>query len=91
MKNDIQEPTQEEIDRMHARLAKDAKQGGYYLNPDIDFVKGLINGLIVNERRYGYQDACARGPLASCADQRRAHGQDGAASGLPFHGASRSP
>ena len=29
MKNDIQEPTQEEIDRMHARLAKDAKQGGY--------------------------------------------------------------
>jgi len=45
MKNDIQEPTQEEIDRMHARLAKDAKQGGYYLNPDIDFVKGLINGL----------------------------------------------
>lgn len=66
MKNDIQEPTQEEIDRMHARLAKDAKQGGYYLNPDIDFVKGLINGLIVNERRYGYQ-AC---PCRLAADDK---------------------
>lgn len=42
------------------------KQGGYYLNPDIDFVKGLINGLIVNERRYGYQ-AC---PCRLAADDR---------------------
>ena len=66
MKNDIQEPTQEEVDRAYARLAKDAKQGGYNLNPDIDFVKGLINGLIVNESRYGYQ-AC---PCRLAADDK---------------------
>ena len=28
-----------------------------HLNPDAEFVKGLVRGLIVNERRYGYR-AC---------------------------------
>ena len=51
------EPTQEEIEQLYSRLAKDAKQGGYNLNPDVDFVKGLVKGLIVNTQRYGYQ-AC---------------------------------
>lgn len=55
--SEYEEPTNEEIDQLYSRLAKDAKQGGYYLNPDVDFVKGLVKGLIVNMRRYGYQ-AC---------------------------------
>jgi len=55
--SEFEEPTQEEIDDLYSRLARDAKQSGYNLNPDVDFVKGLVRGLIVNMRRYGYQ-AC---------------------------------
>jgi ferredoxin-thioredoxin reductase catalytic subunit/rubredoxin len=49
-------PTQD-IERTYKRLKKDAEAGGYHLNPDIDFTKELVRGLIVNEQRYGYQ-AC---------------------------------
>lgn len=52
--SEFEEPTNEEIDRLYTQLVKDAKQGGYNLNPDVDFVKGLIKGLITNQRRYGY-------------------------------------
>jgi ferredoxin-thioredoxin reductase catalytic chain len=57
MNNEIEEPTSEDVERLYARLDKEAKQGGYHLNPDAEFVKGLVRGLIVNERRYGYR-AC---------------------------------
>lgn len=51
------DPTIEEVDGLCKRLDKDAKQAGYNLNPDLDFVKGLVRGLLINERRYGYR-AC---------------------------------
>ena len=57
MEEDFDEPTVEEVDKLYSRLDKDAKQGGYNLNPDADFVRGLIKGLLINERRYGYR-AC---------------------------------
>ena len=57
MNKEIKEPTPEDVEKLYAQLAKEAKQGGYYLNPDAEFVKGLVKGLIVNERRYGYR-AC---------------------------------
>ncbi len=38
-------------------LKRDAEEGGYLLNPDIEFVKNLVRGLMKNERRYGYR-AC---------------------------------
>ena len=57
MNKEIKEPTPEDVEKLYARLDKEAKQGGYYLNPDAEFVKGLVKGLIVNERRYGYR-AC---------------------------------
>jgi ferredoxin-thioredoxin reductase catalytic chain len=44
----------EEVDRLYEQLKKDAEAGGYHLNPDVDFAKNLINGLIVNQKRYGY-------------------------------------
>lgn len=47
----------DEVDRLHARLDREAEAGGYHLNPDAEFTKDLVRGLIVNERRYGYQ-AC---------------------------------
>jgi ferredoxin-thioredoxin reductase catalytic subunit len=47
----------EEINRMYERLDKEAEESGYHLNPDAAFTKELVNGLIVNEQRYGYK-AC---------------------------------
>ncbi len=46
--------TQKEIDSVYTRLFREAEDGGYHLNPDIEFTKDLINGLLVNEKRYGY-------------------------------------
>jgi ferredoxin-thioredoxin reductase catalytic chain len=51
------EISQEEIEKLYDRLKADAESHGYYLNPDIEFTKELVEGLIVNEKRYGYQ-AC---------------------------------
>jgi ferredoxin-thioredoxin reductase catalytic subunit len=50
-------PTKEQIDLLYIRLKSDAKAAGYHLNPDVEFTKELIKGLLVNEPRYGYQ-AC---------------------------------
>ncbi len=44
----------ETIDRVYRQLKKDAESGGYHLNPDEDFTKDLVNGLLTNEKRYGY-------------------------------------
>ncbi len=44
----------EEIDRLYEKLKREAEAGGYRLNPDVDFTKALVRGIIVNERRYGY-------------------------------------
>jgi ferredoxin-thioredoxin reductase catalytic subunit len=52
--------TQAEVDRAYEKYKKDAESGGYHLNPDLDFAKGLITGLLVNERRYGYQSCPCR-------------------------------
>jgi len=46
--------SQDEIDRLYARLKKEAEASGYFLNPDVDFTKSLVKGLLVNEDRYGY-------------------------------------
>ena len=49
-----------EVDRAYEKYNKDAESGGYHLNPDVDFTKGLINGLLVNEKRYGYPSCPCR-------------------------------
>ncbi|MBI5779470.1 MAG: ferredoxin:glutaredoxin reductase [Planctomycetes bacterium] len=46
--------TDEEIQRVYEKLNREAKQSGYNLNPDLEFTKSLIKGLLVNENRYGY-------------------------------------
>jgi ferredoxin-thioredoxin reductase catalytic chain len=46
--------TSEEIDRIYEQLKKEAEAGGYHLNPDVSFTRELIEGLLVNEKRYGY-------------------------------------
>jgi ferredoxin-thioredoxin reductase catalytic subunit len=57
MNEEFSEPSGENVERLFSRLEKDAKAGGYNFNPDRDFAKGLVKGLLINERRYGYQ-AC---------------------------------
>lgn len=54
MNQEVKEPTTEEIDKLYKRLNEEAEAAGYHLNPDTEFTKDLVRGLIVNERRYGY-------------------------------------
>ena len=51
------EVTAAEVDQLYERLRREAEAAGYHLNPDVESTKGLVRGLIINERRYGYQ-AC---------------------------------
>ncbi len=51
------EVSRQDIDRLYAKLDREAEAAGYHLNPDIAFAKDLVRGLIVNEGRYGYR-AC---------------------------------
>ena len=46
--------TEQEVDSLLTRLDREAIQSGYNLNPDIEFTRDLIRGLIMNEKRYGY-------------------------------------
>jgi ferredoxin-thioredoxin reductase catalytic chain len=62
------EVTQTEIDTLYERLYREAEAGGYHLNPDIEFSKELVKGLIVNERRYGYRSCPCRLAAGDKAD-----------------------
>ncbi|MCX7821480.1 MAG: hypothetical protein N2258_07390 [Brevinematales bacterium] len=46
--------SQEEIDKEYKKLFDEAESGGYHLNPDVEFTKALVEGLLVNTKRYGY-------------------------------------
>ncbi|XUX01435.1 MAG: ferredoxin-thioredoxin reductase catalytic domain-containing protein [Dehalogenimonas sp.] len=45
------------VDNLFARLNADAEKFGYHLNPDIEFTRSLVEGLLTNIGRYGYM-AC---------------------------------
>ncbi|MFH0975291.1 MAG: ferredoxin-thioredoxin reductase catalytic domain-containing protein [Spirochaetota bacterium] len=49
--------TDEAVAKLEQKLLADAKSGGYFLNPDAGFVRELVESLLINEERYGYQ-AC---------------------------------
>src|SRR5512136_834425 len=49
--------TPEMIDKLYNRLKWEAERSGYRLNGDVGFTKKLVEGLLVNTKRYGYQ-AC---------------------------------
>lgn len=46
--------SQAEIDKLYEKLDREAEAGGYHLNPDVDFTKRLVEGLLTNEERYDY-------------------------------------
>jgi ferredoxin-thioredoxin reductase catalytic chain len=50
----------DEVERMFQRLDREAREGGYNLNTDTLFTKGLVRGLILNEKRFGYPSCPCR-------------------------------
>ena len=42
------------IEELFRKLLAEAKEGGYYLNPDEEFTRELVESLIVNIDRYSY-------------------------------------
>ncbi|MEM3396253.1 MAG: ferredoxin-thioredoxin reductase catalytic domain-containing protein [Thermoplasmata archaeon] len=48
------EITDAEVEKLYSKLKKEAEESGYFLNPDIEFTKGLVRSLLINEQRYGY-------------------------------------
>ncbi len=51
------EITEDEIQLTFERLSREAEASGYHLNPDEEFTKELVWGLLTNDHRYGYM-AC---------------------------------
>lgn len=45
------------VEDLYTALKKQGEKAGYFLNPDKAFVRELLEGLLVNEERFGYQ-AC---------------------------------
>ncbi|MBN1299491.1 MAG: ferredoxin:glutaredoxin reductase [Actinobacteria bacterium] len=58
--NSSKEITQEAIDSLYITIKKDAEASGYNLNPDEQFAKDLVRGLIINQKRYGYPSCPCR-------------------------------
>ncbi|NMB76543.1 MAG: ferredoxin:glutaredoxin reductase [Myxococcales bacterium] len=49
--------SREEAEKLRLKLQREAEAGGYLLNPDRELVLDLMEGLLVNQARYGYM-AC---------------------------------
>ena len=52
------------------RLKREAESAGYDLNPDVEFVLDLVEGLQTNEQRYGYPACPCRLATGSRAADR---------------------
>ena len=46
--------SEEQVDTVYKRLKQEVEKSGYHLNPDVEFTKDLVRGLLTNEERYGY-------------------------------------
>jgi ferredoxin-thioredoxin reductase catalytic subunit len=52
--NNNASPSKEQVDLLYIQLESEAKAAGYNLNPDVEFTKDLVAGLLINKARYGY-------------------------------------
>ena len=52
--------TEDSVDATYLTLRNDAEKSGYRLNPDSEFTKNLVRGLLKNEQRYGYRSCPCR-------------------------------
>jgi ferredoxin-thioredoxin reductase catalytic subunit/rubredoxin len=50
----MKEVDKDEIERIYKKLDREAESAGYHLNSNVECTKELINGLLINEKRYGY-------------------------------------
>ena len=50
----MKEITKNEVQKLYEQLKREAKLSGYHLNPDVDFSRDLVEGLLTNKQRYGY-------------------------------------
>jgi len=50
----------DEVTALYERLKREAEASGYHLNPDEEFVRALVESLLVNEKRYGYMSCPCR-------------------------------
>lgn len=50
----------EKVKKLYEKLETTAKAGGYHLSQDIEFNEQLVNGLLVNQERYGYMTCPCR-------------------------------
>jgi len=53
----VSQETRPQAWALYQRLKREGEAAGYFLNPDVDFVLDLMDGLLTNEQRYGYR-AC---------------------------------
>jgi ferredoxin-thioredoxin reductase catalytic chain len=58
----------EDVDKTCEKLKKEAEAAGYRFTPDAAFARELIQGLLVNEERYGYRACPCRLASGSRAD-----------------------
>jgi len=49
-----------DIEQVFLQLKSEAEEGGYHLNPDEEFTKNLVRGLLKNEQRYSYRSCPCR-------------------------------
>jgi ferredoxin-thioredoxin reductase catalytic chain len=57
MENEISE---KDVDTFYEELRLEALSSGYFLNPDQEFTKDLVQSLIINLTRYGYPSCPCR-------------------------------
>jgi ferredoxin-thioredoxin reductase catalytic chain len=46
-----------DVEKVYVSLKSEAEKGGYHFNPDVEFTRNLIRGLLKNDLRYSYR-AC---------------------------------
>jgi ferredoxin-thioredoxin reductase catalytic chain len=56
----MSQPTREQVEALHEQLRREAEEGGYHFNTDREATLVLVEGLLVNEARYGYRSCPCR-------------------------------
>ena len=46
--------SKEDVDRVFKKLKQETEAAGYHLDPDEEVTRELIEGLLINQKRYGY-------------------------------------
>lgn len=58
------------LEKRYNTLNQEAEKGGYHLNPDKEYTKGLIEGLLINSERFGYEACPCRLAVGSIEEDR---------------------